>query len=67
VRRFVAGLASIIVLVGTNLLTQAIFPSIQFQSGNHEIATAIALGAAFLTGAIVYSLYPRLRGSRRDF
>jgi hypothetical protein len=48
-------------LVALNLLAQAAFPSTQYQSGNHEVATTIALAAAFLTGALVYLLYPRLR------
>jgi hypothetical protein len=65
VRNLVALLASLIVLAALSLLAQAIFPSIQYQSGNHEIATTIALASAFLTGAIVYSLYPRLRGGGR--
>jgi hypothetical protein len=65
VRRFVAALASILVLVATNLLAQAVFPSIRYESGNHEVATTIALGLALLTGAIVYMLYPRVRRSGR--
>jgi hypothetical protein len=67
VRNLVAVLSSIIALVALNLLAQVIFPTIQYQSGNHEIATTIALGGAFLTGAIVYSLYPRFTegGKRR--
>jgi hypothetical protein len=52
-----------IVLAGLCLLAQAVFPSIQYQSGNHEIAAMIALGGALLTWTVVYSLYPRL--SRR--
>jgi uncharacterized membrane protein YccC len=65
VRNLVALLASIIVLAAVSLLAQAIFPSIEYQSGNHEIATAIALGGAFLTWAIVYSLYPHVRRGGR--
>lgn len=65
-RRLVALLASLMVLVGVNLLAPVIFPSIEYQSGNHEIATTIALGGAFLTLAIVYSLYPRLRQGRKE-
>jgi hypothetical protein len=61
VRNFVALLASVIVLAGLSLLAEAIFPSVQYQSGNHEIATTIALGCAFLTWVVVYTLYPRLR------
>jgi zinc transporter ZupT len=60
-RRFVAFLAGLIVLAGVNLVLPAILPSIDYQSGNHEIATTIALGGAFVTWAIVYALYPRLR------
>jgi hypothetical protein len=54
-------LVGLIVLAAVSLLAPSIFPSIEYQSGNHEIATAIALGGAFLTSAIVYALYPRLR------
>ena len=60
-RKFISLLASIIVLVGLNLLGQNIFPSVQYQSGNHEIATTIALAGGLLTGVVVYLLYPRLR------
>lgn len=60
-RNLVAVIASLIMLVALNLLAQAAFPSTQYQSGNHEVATTIALAAAFLTGALVYLLYPRLR------
>ena len=66
-RRLVAFLVGLIVLAGVNLLAPVILPSIEYQSGNHEIATTIALGGAFLTSAIFYSLYPRLRrGSRKS-
>ena len=60
-RRFVSFFVGLVVLAGVNLLAPVIFPSIEYQSGNHEIVTTIALGGAFLTSAIVYSLYPRLR------
>jgi len=64
-RSLVAGLTSVFVLVGMGLLAQAIFPSNRYQSGNHEIAGTIALGSAFLTWSVVYSLYPRLRRGGR--
>jgi hypothetical protein len=60
-RRLVAFLVGLVVLAGVNLLAPVIFPAVEYQSGNHEIATTIALGGAFLTSAIVYALYPRLR------
>jgi uncharacterized membrane protein YhfC len=60
-RNIVAVIASLIVLVALNLMAQAIFPSIQYQSGNHELATTISLVVALLTGAVVYSLYPPMR------
>jgi hypothetical protein len=59
-RRFVAFLASLIVLVCVDLLGPAIFPSIEHESGNHEMLTMVALLAAGVTSAIVYTLYPRL-------
>ena len=63
-RRLVAFVVGLIVLAGVNLLAPVIFPAVEYQSGNHEIATTIALGGAFLSSAIVYALHPRLRRGR---
>jgi hypothetical protein len=47
-----------------NLLAETVFPSIQTQRGSHEIAATVALAGAFLTGALVYTFYPRRKQRR---